>query len=70
MLNIQSLEKIPIPQKANNRVLATQLESLVDKILNKKTNLENTTKIEEQIDTIIYEMFDFTCEEIYLIKNI
>src|SRR5690606_31206036 len=69
MLNIQSLEKVPVPRKNNNRTLATKLESLVDKIIKQKIKLENTTDIEEQIDAIIYQIFDFTTEEIYLIKK-
>lgn len=66
MLNIQSLEKIPIPKV--EKIIQDKIELLVYSIIQKK--VENTLSVENQIDEIIYKLFGFSKEEIEYVKSI
>ncbi len=66
------IEQLPIPPIASsNPCTVSQIESLVDKILDaKKTNhAADTTAWEKEIDQVVYKLYDLTDEEIRIIEN-
>jgi methylase of polypeptide subunit release factors len=66
------LEKLPIPYiSENNKQLAKQIESLVDKILSLKNQnpKADTTEYEKQIDQLVYKLYNLTEDEIKIIEN-
>jgi hypothetical protein len=65
MLNIQSLSSIPIPMPTENE----KISEIVENILNKKTDRKNTTELEQEIDNIINNIFNFNISEIAFIKG-
>ena len=65
MLNIQSLEKIPIPK---NNLYENQIIDLVKDIIKLKSENKNISFISEKIDDIIYKVFNFTEKEIEFIQ--
>ncbi|MEN6568499.1 MAG: N-6 DNA methylase [Rikenellaceae bacterium] len=72
MLNVQSFEKIPIPPiTSSNQPIVSQIESLVDAILSaKKDNpAADTSALEQQIDHLVYRLYDLTEEEIKIVEN-
>ncbi len=66
MLNIQSLEQIPIPIIDN--VNSSIIQDLVYEIIQNKSN--NTLNLEMQIDKNIYKLFDFDEYEIHFIDSL
>jgi hypothetical protein len=72
MLNVQSFEKIPIPTiSATNQPIVLQIELLVDTILaEKKENPKaNTIAWENEIDRLVYQLYELTDEEIEIIEK-
>ena len=68
MLNIQSLTKIPIPQlKPNEQKI---IENKVSEIIELKKRKVSSHYLENQVNSIIYDIFDFSEEEIAFIENI
>ena len=68
MLNIQSLIKIPIPQlKANEQKI---IENKVSEIIELKKRKVSSHCLENQVNSIINDIFDFSEEEIAFIENI
>jgi type II restriction/modification system DNA methylase subunit YeeA len=68
----QSVEKIPIPPvTSQNQPLVSQIESLVDQILLKKqsTDDSDTSGLEQQIDQLVYQLYDLTPNEIALVES-
>jgi hypothetical protein len=67
MLNIQSLEKLPLPK------LLPEVHNVfcekVEQVLKRKGNKETTLSIEEEIDKIVYNIFNFCKEEIEFIES-
>jgi hypothetical protein len=63
------LESIPIINISQNKQL--QISNLVDKILKikKETPQADTESIENQINTLVYKLYDLTSEEIKIIEN-
>ena len=64
--------KIPIPSiTASNEQIVEQIESLVDKILSaKKDNpAADTAALEQQIDYLVYRLYDLTEEEIRIVEK-
>lgn len=63
------LEILPIP-KYNEAIFET-VERLVKQILheNKANNLTDTTDLENQIDQLVYQLYELTEEEIKIIEN-
>ncbi len=59
------VERIPLPKisKENQK----PFENLVDKILQKKEQHENTTHLENQIDLMVYKLYDLTYEEVKIV---
>ena len=72
MLNVQSFEKIPVPPiSQSNDSIVKQIEALVDKILvAKKQNPQaDTSEWENEIDRLVYRLYDLTEEEIKIVEN-
>jgi adenine-specific DNA-methyltransferase len=68
----ETMGKLPIPPiTPSNQHIVSQIESLVDKILDaKKTNhAEDTTAWEKEIDQLVYKLYDLTDEEIAIIER-
>ncbi len=66
------VENLPLPPShLNNQHIVSQIEKLVDKILAaKKQNPQaDTSKLEKQIDQLVYKLYDLTEEEIKIIKE-
>jgi hypothetical protein len=64
--------KIPIPViDSSNQHIVSQIESLVDKILDaKKTNhAADTTAWEKEIDQLVYKLYELTDEEIAIVES-
>ena len=68
MLNVQSLEKIPIPEP--NKSTLKEIEDLVEKIIENKKEGKDTEEDERNIDKIVYTLYDLTIEEINIVENI
>jgi len=63
---------IPIPLITSfNEQIVKQIDQLVDKILSDKKADPNadTTNLEHEIDNLVYQLYEFTDKEIYLIEN-
>ena len=82
----EPLSKIPIPilDTPERQLLATQIEELVEEILQVKNtptvgverslgvvgdDRSNTTELESQIDTLVYQLYDLTAEEIAIVEG-
>lgn len=66
------IENLPIPPiSAANEPLVRQIESLVDAILSaKKDNpAADTAALEQQIDCLVYRLYDLTDEEIEIVEG-
>ena len=66
---LENIKQLPIPQSNSNQ--RKSIASLVDNILSaKRSNLQaDTSALEKQIDTIVYNLFGLTPEEIALIEQ-
>lgn len=67
MLNIQSLEKIPIPKPVKENI--KKINSLMSEILHNKKHDISTSNIELEINQLIYSIFTFNKEEIEFIES-
>ncbi len=65
MLNIQSLSSIPIPIPDKNE----QITKLVQQIIDDKSKVESTIKLESKINEIVNDLYGFTKEEIAFIDS-
>lgn len=64
----QFIEKLPIPKiTESNQHLVDRIVALVNEILNLKA--KDTSKLESEIDSLIYKLYNFTDDEIRIIKN-
>ena len=62
------IKKIPIPSlKTKNKTVIKQIETLVDKILNKKEKNEDTKMEENEIDVLVYNLYDLSWDEVKII---
>jgi restriction endonuclease S subunit len=68
MLNIQSLEKLPIPMLSVES--RTVFCDIVDQIIDLKQNSGVTIKQERELDRTIYDVFDFNEREISVLENL
>ncbi len=69
----QYVEKVRIPPiTSSNQHIVSQIESLVDQILDaKKTNhAADTTAWEKEIDQLVYKLYDLTDKEIRIIEGV
>lgn len=63
---------MPIPSiNNNNKLIALEMKSLTDQILDaKKQNLNAGTKnFEQEIDKLVYKLYDLTDEKIKVIEG-
>ena len=68
-VNIYELEQLPIPKA--NREQDNLITSLIDRIVIKKQNNPNSdiSSLEKEIDTIAYQLYNLTPEEIAIIEQ-
>lgn len=64
------VEKLPVIEthKIDSKLL-NQLESLASKVLNAKSDSKNTSALESQIDSLIYQIYGLNKNEINLIES-
>ena len=61
---------IPLPEPTSiNHDIEQEIVRLVDEILGKKANQEDTKNLEAQIDSKVYELYGLTEDEIKIIEN-
>ena len=66
------MKNFPVPPITNaNQHIATQIEELVEKIINAKhTDPDaNTSDLENEIDTLVYELYNLTSAEIAIVER-
>jgi hypothetical protein len=62
------IEKLPVPSAPG--LSETIIEELVDQILQQRESGEDTSFVENQIDKLIYEIYDLNDEEVQFIEGI
>lgn len=67
MLNVQSLEKIPIPEPNENTL--KEIEGLVDKVIKVKGEGGDSLEFEKKIDLLVYKLYNLNGEEIKIIES-
>jgi restriction endonuclease S subunit len=65
-VRISSVENLPI-KLADDKV-QEKIEKLVDQILKKKDKDEETSKLEKEIDEMVYKLYELKPEEIEFVK--
>ncbi|WP_317397552.1 Eco57I restriction-modification methylase domain-containing protein, partial [Helicobacter bilis] len=71
-VNIYELENLPIPQiTESNKPLCDEIIKCVDKILESKAkdSTLDTSKLESQIDSLVYKLYNLTNDEIAIIDS-
>ncbi|CUU39232.1 hypothetical protein [Helicobacter typhlonius] len=71
-LKTNNLLKLPIPKITKaNQTIVNQIIALVDEILQNKAKDKNfnSLEFESKIDNLVYELYNFTNEEIKTIEN-
>lgn len=69
-VNIYEIENFPIPKITDeNKNLADKIINLVDEILKAKEQNKDTSGLENQIDEIVYKIYNLTDDEKSLIKG-
>ncbi|MGL2386404.1 DUF7149 domain-containing protein [Helicobacter pylori] len=71
-VNLYELETLPIPQITHkNQELAHKITDYADKILQAKEEnpKANTQELEQEIDALVYQLYNLTHEEIKTIEN-
>ena len=58
-------EQLPIPTASDN--VQSNIESLVDDILDANKNETSTTEMEQEIDRIVYHLYGLTYDEVLII---
>lgn len=72
-LTVSELEKVPIPTiNSKNQSLVDEIINLVDKILalKAKNSSADTSKIEKDIDNLIYKLYNLSIDDIKIVKGI
>ena len=67
MLNVQSLEKIPIPEPDNKT--EKRIENLVERIIEGKKKEVDTSELENQIDKIVYGLYNLEKGKIKIVER-
>lgn len=68
----QYIEKLPIPKiDSKNQTIVNQIIALVDEILKLKAkdSAFDTNKLESEIDSLVYKLYNLTNEEIEIAKG-
>lgn len=68
---VYDVNNFPLPKKIDSKI-QKRMEALVEKILTKKAkdNSADTTDLENQIDQLVYKLYDLTEEEIKIVERI
>ena len=61
------IEQVPFPIPSDEQ--EKRMNDLVDKIIEKKQQKQDTSDLEKQIDEMVYKLYDLTAEEIAIIEN-
>ena len=56
-------------EKTSHMLLHDQMVKLVDGILSEKNSLATTTKLDQEIDQLVYKLYDLTADEIKIMKD-
>ena len=67
MLNVQSLEKLPIPEP--DKDTESKLVKLVDDIIRLKKENKDTSGLEAEVDRVVYSLYGLNEEEIKIIEG-
>ena len=67
-IRVSQLEQIPIPNVS--REIQEEVASMVDKVLAIKEIGADSSSIEQQIDKLIYALYELTEDEIKLIEQV
>jgi Alw26I/Eco31I/Esp3I family type II restriction m6 adenine DNA methyltransferase len=74
-VNCYEIENLPVPQINNkNKALVTMVESLIDELLSKEIDLNNSSSFEiimntdTQIDKLIYDLYDLSDDETAIVE--
>jgi hypothetical protein len=62
------VETFPLP-KLTHLKDTTPFEKLTDTIIKGKQNGKDTTALETKIDTMVYQLYDLTADEIKIIED-
>ncbi|MCB0473026.1 MAG: Eco57I restriction-modification methylase domain-containing protein, partial [Flavobacteriaceae bacterium] len=62
---LENIKELPLPVK--NRRIFSEVSKLVDKIISQKSQGNETTTIEQQIDSLVYKLYDLTYDEVKVI---
>ena len=71
-VNLYELESLPIPQiTKSNQKIVDRIIALVDEILNLKAkdSITDTSKLESEIDSLVYRLYNLTDTEIKIIES-
>ncbi len=71
-ITVQGIREIPIPEiTTKNQILIQNIETLVNEILKlkEKDTKFDTSKLEKEIDILVYKLYNLTKEEIKIIEN-
>jgi len=66
-IQARSIKELPIPKISNE--FENEITSLSSEIISKKKSMADTTDLENQIDQLIYQLYELTEEEIKIIEN-
>ena len=70
--NNYQIDKEPllaIPLIKPSESISKELEKIVTKILERKTEGKESNALEQEIDKVVYQLYDLTDEEIAIIEN-
>jgi adenine-specific DNA-methyltransferase len=66
-IQARSVKQLPIPFVT--AIEENEIKTLVDEVIDLKNSDLNTTKLENQIDQLVYQLYDLTEEDIQIIEN-
>ena len=66
-IQARSIKELPIPKISDE--LESEITTLSSEIISLKKSMSDTTDLENQIDQLVYQIYDLTEEEIKIIDN-
>lgn len=66
-IQARSIKELPIPKISDE--LESEITTLSSEIISLKKSMSDTTDLENQIDQLVYQIYDLTEEEIKIIEN-
>ncbi len=70
MISVQAVEPLLVPPVTpKNQPIADEIETLVDRIIDMKKNSQDTSRLENRIDQLVYQLYDLTPEEIEVVEG-